>query len=78
MKVVSGFASERFLHDADAVLATDKRHAESLQQAAKAAGAEADEAEAEAGDVFDPVAGTVAVGSAADGWAVRLDQFADM
>jgi hypothetical protein len=29
-------------------------------------------------DVFQPSKGNVAFGSASDGWAFRLDQFADM
>ncbi|EFJ51620.1 hypothetical protein VOLCADRAFT_56931, partial [Volvox carteri f. nagariensis] len=57
--ILSAFASERYLREADAVLAEE-------------------EEEEEEGDAFDPVAGSVAFGSAADGWAFRLDQFAEM
>ncbi|GLC55413.1 hypothetical protein PLESTB_000984700 [Pleodorina starrii] len=90
--VLSAFASERYLREADAVLATDQARAD--QQAAAAAAQEGDEdgaggangggaaaapaEEEEEGDAFDPVVGSVAFGSAADGWAFRLDQFAEM
>lgn len=47
----------------------------SSSQAAAAAG-EQDQEEEE--DVFQPSKGNVAFGSASDGWAFRLDQFADM
>lgn len=46
----------------------------SSSQAAAAAG----EQEQEEEDVFQPSKGNVAFGSASDGWAFRLDQFADM
>ncbi|PNH11683.1 Elongation factor Tu GTP-binding domain-containing protein 1, partial [Tetrabaena socialis] len=87
--VVSAFASERYLREADAVLAHEAAVAEAHQaatEAAEAAGTAAPEADtggdeaaaAADADTFDPVAGSVAFGSAADGWAFRLDQFADM
>ncbi|KAG2498450.1 hypothetical protein HYH03_003706 [Edaphochlamys debaryana] len=82
--VWSAFASERYLREADAVLAVEAAHTERQAAAAKAeAGDEAAAASAEPqhdeeADVFDPVAGSVAFGSAADGWAFRLDQFAEM
>ncbi|KAG2439846.1 hypothetical protein HYH02_010478 [Chlamydomonas schloesseri] len=83
----SAFASEKYLREADAVLALEAARADQAEAAAAAAlaaGGEANgegeeaEAEAEEGDVFDPVAGSVAFGSAADGWAFRLSQFAEM
>lgn len=36
------------------------------------------EADQDEEDVFQPSKGNVAFGSASDGWAFRLDQFADM
>lgn len=39
---------------------------------------EAVEADQDEEDVFQPSKGNVAFGSASDGWAFRLDQFADM
>ncbi|PNW73585.1 hypothetical protein CHLRE_13g564950v5 [Chlamydomonas reinhardtii] len=83
----SAFASEKYLREADAVLALEAARAdqaEAAAAAARAAGGEASgeaeeqEAEAEEGDAFDAVAGSVAFGSAADGWAFRLSQFAEM
>ncbi|KAG2443951.1 hypothetical protein HXX76_002290 [Chlamydomonas incerta] len=81
----SAFASEKYLREADAVLALEAARADQAEAAAAAALAaggeangEAEEAEAEEGDAFDAVAGSVAFGSAADGWAFRLSQFAEM
>lgn len=91
----SAFASERFLREADAVLAVEAARADAAAARADAdasdtaGGEEAgggansqqqqqDEDEEGLKDVFDPVAGSVAFGSAADGWAFRLSQFAEM
>ncbi len=90
----SAFASERFLREADAVLAVEAARADAAAaradaDASDAAGGEEagggtssqqqqDEDEEGLKDVFDPVAGSVAFGSAADGWAFRLSQFAEM
>jgi len=68
--VMSGFASEKYLNDADAFVAV---------AASPAAGEEeppAAEEEAEEEDVFSCAKGNVAFASAADGWAFRTDTFA--
>ncbi|GIL67389.1 hypothetical protein Vafri_20793, partial [Volvox africanus] len=92
--VLSAFASERYLREADAVLAMDQARAEQLaeREEEEAGGEGGDDGggggggggtgpsgcEDDEADAFDPVLGSVAFGSAADGWAFRLDQFAEM
>ena len=69
--VVSSFESERWLSEADAFIEYSECVEARGEKAAEAEGrAEAEE------DYFNPVKGNVAFGSAYDGWAFTIQQFA--
>ncbi|WIA32200.1 hypothetical protein OEZ86_003049 [Tetradesmus obliquus] len=79
----SAFDSEHFMREADAVLAAEQQQQQQLQQARDGDGGDgAEEApqvpDQDSEDVFQPSKGNVAFGSAGDGWAFRLGQFAAM
>eukprot|EP00899_Mesostigma_viride_P015374 jgi/Mesvir1/23838/Mv10643-RA.1 len=83
--VVSGFQSEKYLSEVDSLLAHGGEGGET-------GGAKGDEGDAAAEenlnaafedldvcpDVFSPAQGNVVFASAVDGWAFRIEQFADM
>ncbi|GMH33552.1 hypothetical protein BSKO_01386 [Bryopsis sp. KO-2023] len=71
--IVSAFESERFISEANAVLAH-----EDAKEAAMYADHDSDELEEDMEDMFDPCKGNVVFGSAYDGWAFRIQQFAEM
>ncbi|KAL4448964.1 hypothetical protein ABPG77_007681 [Micractinium sp. CCAP 211/92] len=83
--IVSSFHSEKYISEADAVLAYEEakadgaaqRHAEG-EQSGGADVAEGEQEEEEEEQAFSPERGNVAFGSAYDGWAFRIDQFAEM
>lgn len=86
--IVSSFRSEKFISEADSVLAyEDAKAAGGAAEQENGGGADGeDEAaledeglvEQDAEDLFSPVKGNVAFASAHDGWAFRLSQFAEM
>ncbi|KAL3681346.1 hypothetical protein R1sor_024302 [Riccia sorocarpa] len=66
--IINAFRSEKYLSDVDSILTKPT-----------ATGEEADDEEEEdEEDAFAPERGNVAFGSAGDGWAFRIDQFADL
>eukprot|EP00879_Flechtneria_rotunda_P027153 GHRR01029027.1.p1 GENE.GHRR01029027.1~~GHRR01029027.1.p1 ORF type:complete len:303 (+),score=101.08 GHRR01029027.1:1-909(+) len=72
----SAFTSEHFMREADAVLAAEQQQQQRLGGNEDAASQQRDDCDED--DVFQPSLGNVAFGTAADGWAFRLDQFAEM
>jgi translation elongation factor EF-G len=78
----SAFDSEAFLSEADAVLAYESQRAAEVEGGSSGAGGddagddEAAAAEQEERDAFRPSEGNVAFGSAADGWAFTVPDFA--
>jgi len=85
--IVSSFRSEKFISEADSVLAYEDAKASGGAADGKEGGADGkDEAaleeespvEQDDEDLFSPAKGNVAFASAHDGWAFRLSQFAEM
>ncbi len=83
--IVSSFRSEKFISEADSVLAYEDAKAAGSAAAGEEDGVEGeDEGEEESHveqdgeDLFSPAKGNVAFASAHDGWAFRLSQFAEM
>ena len=79
--IMSGFASEKFLSDADAFMAVSAVPEEcDAEQAAAASVPPAADAPAddEAADVFSPSKGNLAFSSAVDGWAFLPSTFAPL
>ena len=77
----SAFRSERFMSEADSVLAYEGakgHHTVAEEEETAATDANAEDADADEADAFQPAHCNVAFGSAHDGWAFRLDQFAAM
>lgn len=79
--IVSSFQSERFISEADSVLAHEDAKA-AAGTAGHPSGNEADASEAHSDDeddvAFSPELGNVAFASAHDGWGFRVHQFAEM
>lgn len=76
--VVSSFHSEQFISEADAVLAHENTRSQALQARAGGGAGEGAEDDAGAEDVFSPSKGNVVFGSAGDGWAFGLADFAGL
>lgn len=87
--IVSSFHSEKYISEADAVLAYEEAKADGAAHAhtGEHGGEEEEEAgqggngreeEEEEEQAFSPERGNVAFGSAYDGWAFRIDQFAEL
>lgn len=69
--IINAFRSEKYISDVDSILAGS----------ASTSGEDADQElddEPDEEDVFAPERGNVAFGSAGDGWAFRIEQFADL
>ncbi|KAL6770647.1 EFG13 [Auxenochlorella protothecoides x Auxenochlorella symbiontica] len=76
--VVSSFHSEQFISEADAVLAHENTRSQALQARADGGAGEGAQDDAGAEDVFSPSKGNVVFGSAGDGWAFGLADFAGL
>lgn len=68
--IISSFESEKFISEADAVLAHENMIANSNENVVDASGEES--------DYFVPENGNVAFGSAYDGWAFTVQEFAEL
>ncbi|PRW32859.1 ribosomal S5 Elongation factor G III V family [Chlorella sorokiniana] len=78
--IVSSFHSEKYISEADAVLAYEEAKADGTAQrlAEGGGGGDGEEEEEEEEQAFAPERGNVVFGSAYDGWAFRINQFAEM
>lgn len=66
--IINAFRSEKYLSDVDSILTKPSSTGEEAD----------DEEEEDEEDAFAPERGNVAFASAGDGWAFRIDQFADL